>query len=355
MKVIYSFYKIGEEGEGWAKDITSASDNEHTFIPFNQVGYLDANRYLNAVQLDRLYQRKDPNLMRMYTDFELLIRKYGADAIVVCDAPPYHPDFLRKIPIYKVLYSHDDPESSYMRNIPYLHAYQHVFYVTPAYTEDMNMAEKMKYCQMINSDLIPSGTFDFDFDPQEDEKSLFERERDIDVLFIGGLYRQKRDLLFKFKKAFGKRFVWYGRGKLSHNLFFCMKYRYPFLVRPVSFKRRVLLHQRAKIGINVHNGYTIPNIGNQRLFYVPANGAMLISDGEEFLSQFYKLGEEAVGYKSSEDLIEKVKFYLQHDKEREHIARRGYRRVMRDYRIKDILSRSANLIINGMARIGWSR
>ena len=353
MKIIYSIYKAGEEGKGWEREIKAASNDQYTFIPFNQVGYLDILKYWDSVQLDRLHQTRHPSLMRMYADFEALIRDQGVDAIVIGDGPPFHPDFLRRLPVYKVLYSKDDPLSTYQRNIPYLHAYQHVLYVTPAYTPDMDMAEKMQYCGTVNSDLVPFGTLDFDFDFHQTEESILSHERDIDILFIGAFAWRKLDLLSRVKKAFGRKFRWYGFVRPKHNLYLSAKYRSPFWVRPVSVEQRRLLHQRAKIGINLHTGYDVPCLGNQRLFYLPANGIMQISDGHQHMHHFFEEDKEVICFDNADRLIEKIEYFLQHDDERKEIALNGYRRTVREYQFVQVTRRAGELIEKGMARIGW--
>jgi spore maturation protein CgeB len=340
---------------GWARDIVAASDAKHQFIPFNQDGYLDLYSYGDAVQLDRLYQSKHPGLFRLYADFERLVATHNAQAVVVCDGPPFHPDYLLRLPLYRVLYSHDDPESTYQRNIPYLHAYHHVFYVTPAYTDDMDMAAKMRTCGMQNHDFVPNGALTFDYDSTRSEESLFESERDIDILFIGGFHWKKIDVLATLKKTFGSRFQWHGNARLKHNLYMTARYRRLFMVRPVTLARRRLLHQRAKIAVNVHNGYSVPNFGNQRLFYGPANGAMLLTDGIEHIEYLFKNGEEAVAYRDATDLIERCMHYLANPGERARIARAGYRRVMKEYKLADIVRRSADVIEQGMSNLGWTQ
>lgn len=147
MKIIYSYGKTGYEDAVWAQEISAASDAEFTFIPFNHARYIDPYLMADAVKLDRLYQSRHPALLRMYADFKKIISEQSIDAVIVSNCPPYHPDFLKKIPIYKVLYSADDPGATYMINIPYLHAYHHVFYVDPAYSADMDMQEKMRYAE----------------------------------------------------------------------------------------------------------------------------------------------------------------------------------------------------------------
>ena len=84
------------------------------------------------------------------------------------------------------------------------------------------------------------------------------------------------------------------------------------------------------------------------MFELPANGVMQISDGGPFLDNFYEPGREIVGYSSADDLIEKIRYYLEHDAERESIARAGFRRAMRDHRMKQRLRQAGELIESGM-------
>ncbi len=51
------------------------------------------------------------------------------------------------------------------------------------------------------------------------------------------------------------------------------------------------------------------------------------------LEKQYEIGKEIVVYKDIPDLVEKVRYYLAHDEEREAIAEAGYRRTMKDHTI----------------------
>ncbi|MBN1126560.1 MAG: glycosyltransferase family 1 protein [Sedimentisphaerales bacterium] len=309
--------------------------------------------YLNSVDLDRLYRSKHPDLMRMYADFEQLLTQNNIHAIVVTDAPPFHPDYLRNINVYKVLYSQDDPESTYMRNIPYLHAYHHVFYATPTYSRELNMAQKMRETGMINSDFVPIGALDIDYDALLSEEQVFALKRDIDIVFIGTFHRKKIETLVRLKKYFKQRFCWKGYYRLTHKAYINVRYGAKCWPGPVSYEERLRLHQRARIGVNIHNGYDLPNLGNNRLYHIPANGALQLTDGVDYLDYIYEAGTEVVGYRDIEDLIEKIEYYLSHEKEREQISRNGYRRVMKEYRFSDITRSTGLLIQEGMKRINW--
>jgi spore maturation protein CgeB len=352
MNIVYSFNKNGFEADFWRKEIAAASNDEFRFIPFNHDPYLDTRLYFRAQLLDDLYFAEHSGLMRLYEDFSAFIKDHQAEAILVDTCPPYHPEYLLKLPVYKVLRTGDGPISAYDRDFAYLHAYQQVLYHSPAYSADFNMAEKLKYCGQNNADWWPLGLFDVAFDQTKTEADILAGERDIDLVFVGALHLGKMDFLAKIKKAFGRRLRLHGLSNFKRNLYFNLKYSFPGWVRPIDFDQYVPLYQRSKIGFNCHNrgDYTV---GSFRLFELPANGVMQISDGGEYLDQFFREREEVVGYKTVDELIDKIRYYLNHEEERQAIALAGYRRVMRDYRIGKLLVRAGRLIKQGMARLGW--
>jgi spore maturation protein CgeB len=75
---------------------------------------------------------------------------------------------------------------------------------------------------------------------------------------------------------------------------------------------------------------------------------MQISDGGRFLNDFFEVGEEIIGYRGVDDLIDKIRYYLAHDAERQRIATNGYRRVMRDHRFQARMRQAGELIRRGM-------
>jgi len=347
MKIIYSFNKKGFEADYWHREITDASTPEYEFIPFNHDPYLNQCLYIRAQLLDNLYYHEHPGLKRMYVDIEKKIRGEGAEVLLVDTCPPYHPEFLRKLKIYKVLRIADGPMSAYDRDFAYLHAYDHILYHSPAYSLDMGMEEKLNYCGAKLVDFWPLASFDTLCDSSKTELNILSAQRDIDVIFIGALHVNKMPLLAKVKNALGRSFLFFGLTSLKKNVYFNLKFGFPGWVRPLPFTHYVPLYQRAKIGINMHNrgDYTV---GSYRLFDLPANGAMQISDGGQYLKQFFSVGEEVVSYLDADDLIDKVKYYLAHDEERERIARNGFRRVRKDYKIAELLRKSGDLIKKGM-------
>ena len=353
MNILYSFNKLGFEERYWQKEIAGASTDAVRFIPFNHGAYIDPQLYIRAQLLDSLYFAKYPALMRLYAAFEAVLKETRADALIVDNCQPYHPDYLRKIPVYKVLRTSDGPLTAYDRDFAYVHAFDQVLYHSPAYSPEMGMAEKLQYLGAKNRDFWPQALFDAMFDATKTEEALLAADRDIDIIFIGALFPGKMPLLAKVKKAFGGRCRIHGLTNVKRNVYFNLKYGFPGWVRPARFEDYVSLYQRAKIGINVHNrgDYTV---GSYRLFDLPGNGIMQLSDGGEFLESFFRVGEEIVAYKDADELIDKLRYYLDRDEERKRIALNGYCRVMRDHRIRHRLHQAADLIQRGMERMGRS-
>jgi spore maturation protein CgeB len=347
MRVIYSFNKTGFEAEYWSREIAAASTSGCTFIPFNHDPYLKSILYIRAQLLDNLYFQEHPGLTRMYVDIAQRIKEVGADVLWVDNCNPYHPEFLRKLDVYRVLRTSDGPIAAYDRDFAYLHAFDHVLFHSPAYSRDLGMEEKLHYCGARRVDWWPLGSFDALCDMTKTEHDILSGTRDIDILFIGAMHVGKMPFLASIKKALGRRLRLRGLTTLKKNVYFNLKYGCPGWVRPVAFSEYVPLYQRTKIGINVHNrgDYTV---GGYRMFDLPANGVMQICDGGEYLERFFEVGEEVVPHRSVDDLVAKVQYYLGNDAERERIALNGFRRVRREYRIGDLLRKAAAHIASGL-------
>jgi hypothetical protein len=68
-----------------------------------------------------------------------------------------------------------------------------------------------------------------------------------------------------------------------------------------------------------------------RDFEVPMSGGFYLVEYMEELEEFFDIGKEIVCYNGPEDLVGKIKYYLEHDSQREKIRRAGYARALRNH------------------------
>jgi spore maturation protein CgeB len=340
-KVLYSFSKTGFELDYWNREL-DYKDSNITIIPFNHGKYIDASCCLRAQKLDDFFYKRDKYLFRLYESLKVAIEKNNIDCLIVDNANPYHPEFLYTLDVHKILRTSDGPLAAYDRDIPYYHAFDTILYHSPAFSAEIDMKEKLSYCGVKDKYLWPMCSFE-KLRSKKSKKELFSFHRDVDVAFVGALFPNKMPLLASVKKEFGKNFRLHGLASWKKNLYFNVMYNFPGVVKSINFNDYIPLYERVKIGINIHNRgkYTV---GGYRLFDLPANGIMQISDGSEYLEEFFKVGVEIESYESSEELIDKINFYLKNVSAREKIAKAGFDRVMKDHTIKSRLHKLAKYI-----------
>jgi len=80
-----------------------------------------------------------------------------------------------------------------------------------------------------------------------------------------------------------------------------------------------------------HHGNVPSFANNLRLFEATGIGALLITDWKENLPAIFEPGREVIPYRSPEECAELVRYYLEHEDERQAIARAGQARTLRDH------------------------
>jgi len=80
---------------------------------------------------------------------------------------------------------------------------------------------------------------------------------------------------------------------------------------------------RSRINLNIHIDLAGNEAANMRLFEATGVGAFLLTDAKPNLANFFEPGREIETFRSSEELAEKIRYYLDHEEERAAIARRG--------------------------------
>ena len=129
-----------------------------------------------------------------------------------------------------------------------------------------------------------------------------------DVCFVGHINSQNRiDFLDEMFKAFP-------------NFFFGKR----------LFEDAADIFSRSKITLNV----SIKDDLNMRVFETLGSGNFLLTNDIPTIHEVFKDGVHLVTYKNIPDAIEKAKYYIEHDAEREKIALAGYNEAMSKHTYK---------------------
>ena len=87
----------------------------------------------------------------------------------------------------------------------------------------------------------------------------------------------------------------------------------------------------SKITVNCHINVAGQFADNMRLFEATGMGTMLITDWKVNLHNMFEPEKEVITYRTAEECAELVLYYLEHDTEREIIARAGQERTLREH------------------------
>ncbi len=88
--------------------------------------------------------------------------------------------------------------------------------------------------------------------------------------------------------------------------------------------------RRSKIVLN-HHGDTAPYANNFRLYEATGVGSLLITDWKRDLHHIFEPGREVAVYQSLDECAGLIHYYLEHDHEREAIARAGQERTLKEH------------------------
>lgn len=87
----------------------------------------------------------------------------------------------------------------------------------------------------------------------------------------------------------------------------------------------------SKIALNTHIDISTNNASNLRLFEATGVGTCMLTDWKQNMSELFEPDAEVVTYRGVEECVEKVRYLLTHEDERQSIAAAGQRRTLRDH------------------------
>ena len=105
------------------------------------------------------------------------------------------------------------------------------------------------------------------------------------------------------------------------------------------------LFQKSKIVLNLHTGIAGDYAGNMRMFEVTGIGSCLLTDNKKNMNDLFEVGTEVMVYDSPEDCIEKIRWLLEHDDERETIALLGHKKTMEMHTVENRCKSIIDIII----------
>jgi len=174
-----------------------------------------------------------------------------------------------------------------------------------------------------------------------------------DVSFVGLAHGNRKKIIREIRKAGINVKCWGGgwqNGRISQEemlkIFSQSKINLNFTKSAGVFWKElasVFLHRRQDDSIGLNNLKSWPdNVKTMRAslykkqikarnFEIPGCGGFLLSEYVDYLEDYYKIDKEIVCFNTIPELIEKIKYYLRHDKEREAITKAGYERTIRDH------------------------
>ncbi len=102
--------------------------------------------------------------------------------------------------------------------------------------------------------------------------------------------------------------------------------------------------QNSKITINRHIDVAENYANNMRLFEATGSGTLLITDYKDNLDELFEIGKEIVVYRSTDECIALIHFFLTHPEQAAQIAARGQQRTLRDHNYQARLIKTAELL-----------
>ncbi len=147
----------------------------------------------------------------------------------------------------------------------------------------------------------------------------YRKEYDVPIAFLGSVYGERIEWVFRLKAIFKEKF------KVYNNIFgenlcdFC-----------------------ASAKIIVAPKYPQDDFyWSARIYKILGSGGFLIHPKLYGLKEEFEEGKHYVGYKTFEELVEKIEYYLKHDEEREKIRLAGHKHCIQNYtytqRVKKML------------------
>lgn len=201
-------------------------------------------------------------------------------------------------------------------------------------TKSQNVKRYAELGQM-DAHFLPSAFEPSIHHPIEDRYSRYAGKL-FDVTFIGTYDHSRIDYLRE--AGWDRLNVWGDQWKKFPEFKKHRSHIHPRAIYDFEFAD-VTSHSKISLGLLREEAC---DLHTTRTFEIPACGTMQIAPRNDEVLQFFEENTEIVCFSSTDELKDKVDYYLRHEYQRSQIARRGHERCLRDKntyldRVKEIL------------------
>lgn len=167
-------------------------------------------------------------------------------------------------------------------------------------------------------------------------------ERPIEFSFVGGISSAHSNALSALESLCEKTYIniWgYGRESLNPNSAIHGHHQ-----GEVWGRKMFQTLASSKITWNRHVEAAEEFANNMRLFEATGCGALLITDYKQNLDELFEIGKEIVAYRSVDECVALVQYYLRHPEEAMEIAAAGQARTLKEHTYEKRMIKTAEFL-----------
>jgi spore maturation protein CgeB len=101
---------------------------------------------------------------------------------------------------------------------------------------------------------------------------------------------------------------------------------------------------RSRISLNHHIEVSDAYANNMRLYETTGVGTLLLTDWKQNLAEMFEPGTEVAVYRTPEECVETIHYYLEHEAERDRVARAGHERTLREHTYRQRMAQLVDLV-----------
>ena len=158
----------------------------------------------------------------------------------------------------------------------------------------------------------------------------YELEKTIDVSFVGQCYGNRAQVI----------------NELSRHGIHVRAYGHGWPAGPLEVEEMVKLYSRSKINLGFGGvaGHQDTFCLKGRDFEIPMSGGLYLTEDHPELAHAFQPGEEILTYRGIEDLVKKIRYYLEHTSAADSIRQKGHERALRDHTWENRMERVLRIL-----------